>query len=188
MEEVRNELLVPEPGPGEDLAEDGLRPRRLGRLRRAGRAEGPPRRDAGGRPPAWPARRPPPLRRPTRSGQDHAGRHRGQRAGRHHARHLRPRLRAGRGRRRRADQARRGRRAVHRRDPPPGPPGGGGPLPGDGGLRARHRAGQGSRRAHAAPRPAALHADRRHNPNGPDHRPAARSIRVRRAPRLLLGR
>ena len=47
---------------------------------------------------------------------------------------------------------------------------------------------QGSDRAHDPPRPAPLHARRRDHAHRPDHRPAARPLRLRRPPRLLRAR
>ena len=61
----------------------------------------------------------------------------------------------------------------------------GGALSRDGGLPARHRDRQGPVGALDPPRPPALHARRRDDPHRPDHRSAARPLRLRRPPRLL---
>ena len=58
-------------------------------------------------------------------------------------------------------------------------------YPGDGGLPARHRDRQGPVGALDPPRAPALHPRRRHHPHRPDHRSAARPLRLHRPPRLL---
>ena len=69
------------------------------------------------------------------------------------------------------------RRAVHRRDPPPQSGGRGSALSGDGGPRARHHHRRGAVGAQRADRPAAVHADRRDHAAGPADHAAARPFR-----------
>ena len=117
--------------------------------------------------------------------QDHAVGHRRRRARGRPAHHERSGARARRRPRRDPHQPRRRRRPLHRRDPPPPAARRRGALSRDGGLPARHRHRQGPVGAFDPPRAAALHARRSHHPHRPHHRPAARSLRLRRAPRLL---
>ncbi len=155
------------------------------RVRRPAGAEGAPGDRHRGGQAARAGRRPPAVRRPARTRQDDAGRHRRRRDGRHPARHVGAGAGAGRRPGRHPDQAGGARRPVRRRDPPPVAGGRGDPLPGDGGLPARHRRRQGPGGVEHPPDPAAVHAGRGDDAHRHDHRTAARPLRARRPPRLL---
>ena len=82
----------------------------------------------------------------------------------------------------------RGRRAVHRRDPPHGALRRGDALPRDGGLPRRRHRRQGPRGDRDPARARAVHARRRDDPVRAAARPAARPVRLHRAPGLLRAR